>query len=126
MSSPKQEIKVKTLLDFGLAKKLLAFPILNTRGRYQHIEVNVQTQPRIKMPRAKLKSSGTNAGKKATAITAALALVRLVVIPVLKGVALSTFSIFEKSNLEVFLESCINPWKLKNNRYATPTYFKIA
>ena len=109
MSSPKQEIKVKTLLDFGLAKKLLAFPILKTSGRYQHIEVSVQTQPRIKIPRAKLKSCGTKAGKKATAITAALALVRLVVIPVLKGVALSIFSIFEKSNLEVFLDNCIKP-----------------
>ena len=102
---PKQEIKVKTFLEFGLAKKLLALPILNTRGRYQHIEVKLQIQPRIKIPRAKLKSSGANAGKKATAITAAFALVRLVVKPVLNGVALSTFSILEKSNFDVFFES---------------------
>ena len=92
-----------------MAKKLLAFPILNTRGRYQHIEVKLQIQPRIKIPRAKLNSSGTNAGKKATAMTAAFALVRLVVMPVLNGVALRILSIFEKSNLEVFLDSCIKP-----------------
>ena len=79
--------------------------MLKTKSRYQLIEVNVQIIPSRLIPRTRLKPGGTNAGMNATAITAALALVRLVVIPVLNGVGLINLSMFEKSNLELFLNN---------------------
>lgn len=73
------------------------------------MEVILHINPSIIIPIERLNPVGTKAGKKATAITAAFTLVRLVVIPVLNGVAITSFAIFEKSNLDEFLDNCLKP-----------------
>lgn len=90
--------------DLELAKNIEALPTLNTKIRYQLSEVRLQITPRRKTPRARLKPSGTKAGRKATAITAALTFVKLVVNPVLIGDELDFTRSFWISNFDEFFE----------------------
>ncbi|MEY4682891.1 MAG: hypothetical protein RL534_310 [Actinomycetota bacterium] len=78
-------------------------------SEYQDIEITAQTQERIKIPQPRLNVWGTNCGTNPTLKTAALTLVKLVVIPIRKAgpkaLALSPDSSLTAIAFELIAES---------------------
>ena len=76
---PRAEKPVSMRRTFGLAKVAVALPITLIKNEYHEADVSAQKIERINIPHPKLKSAGTNCGTKATAKTAALTFVKLVI-----------------------------------------------
>jgi len=78
---PIAEIAVRILLTCGFWIKTADLSTLQIKIKYQEVETIGQRQPKIKIPQHNEKSFGTNSGIKATAKTAALTFVKLVISP---------------------------------------------
>jgi len=110
----------------GLCIKLADLLTVQIRNMFQVIDIPAQIDPKIKMPQAREKLFGTKAGKKATAYTAALTLVRLVTNPNLNEPHEPGSFRLSKSNLP---NPNRNEYKVCNEtitRNATPAHFNTA
>ena len=75
---PNAENAVRPRRTLGLAKIVVALPIIEIKNEYHDADVIACTHERRNIPQPRLKLLGTNWGIKATAKTAALTFVKLV------------------------------------------------
>ena len=122
---PIAEIAVRILLTCGFWIKTADLSTLQINIKYQEVETIGQRQPKINIPQPNEKSLGTNSGIKATAKTAALTFVKLVISPNRNADQDDDRPGWFRSNLPCTFFRVSKVWIERKNRNATPDHFKI-